>query len=117
LTLEEKIEEERAALLSTNLTPVTLESFNDWKRRKAERKQKELEERMKEESKKAGSKGGHNILSGKALFKYDPTLFKDDDNAADEAIYEERDDDFDYEEEEKKQSDMRNKEEIKQNAD
>jgi len=28
---------------------------------------------MKEESKKA--KGGHNVLSGKALFKYDPTLF------------------------------------------
>jgi len=73
LTLEEKIEEERAALESTKLTPVTLETFNDWKRRKAEKKQKDLEDKMKEEVKKA--KGSHNILSGKALFKYDPTLF------------------------------------------
>lgn len=57
---------------------------------------------MKEEVKKA--KGSHNILSGKALFKYDPTLFQDDENAADEKIYEEREEDFE-EEEEKKESD------------
>jgi len=88
LTLEEKIEEERAALPSSGLTPVTLETFQDWKRRKAERKQKELEAKMKEEEKK-GAKG-KNIMSGKALFKYDPTLFKDDEDAADEKIYEER---------------------------
>ncbi len=43
LTLEEKIEEERAALVSTTLTMVTLETFNDWKKRKAEKKQLELE--------------------------------------------------------------------------
>ena len=30
---------------------------------------------MREEAKK-GEKKGFNILSGKALFKYDPTLFK-----------------------------------------
>lgn len=93
LTLEEKIEEERAALPSAGLTPVTLETFKDWKRRKAERKQKELEDRMKEEAKKASSKG-NNIMSGKALFKYDPTLFQDDENAADEKIYEEREEDI-----------------------
>ena len=45
MTLEEQIEEERAALPSTGLTQVTLETFLDWKKRKAERKQKELEER------------------------------------------------------------------------
>jgi len=67
---------------------VTLETFTEWKRRKAERKQKELEDRMKEEAKK-GSKGS-NILSGRALFKYDPTLFQDDEAAADSAVYEER---------------------------
>jgi hypothetical protein len=44
-----------------------------WKKRKAERKQKELEAKAVEESKKVG--GGKNVLSGKALFKYDPTLF------------------------------------------
>lgn len=54
MTLEEKIEEERAALPSTGLTPVTLETFMDWKKRKAEKKQKEAEDKMKEEAKKAG---------------------------------------------------------------
>ena len=90
LTIEEKIEEERAALPSEGLIPVTLETFNDWKRRKAEKKQKELEDRMKEEAKKAGGKGGSGILSGRALFKFDPTLFQDDEAAADSAVYEER---------------------------
>lgn len=46
---------------------------------------------MKEEQKKAGGKGSH-VLSGKMLFKYDPTLFKDDDGAADVEDYEERND-------------------------
>ncbi len=75
LTIEEKIEEERAALPSEGLTPVTYETLMEWKRKKAERKQKELEEKMKEEAKKAGSKGGSGIMSGRALFKYDPNLF------------------------------------------
>lgn len=103
LTLEEKIEEERLALPTTGLTPVTLKSLNEWKLRKAEKKQKELEDRMKEEA-KAGNKKGFNILSGKALFKYDPTLFKDDEEAADEDIYQERTEE--EEEEEKKQQEQ-----------
>jgi len=37
---------------------------------------------MKEEEKKGANKG-KGILSGRALFKYDPTLFRDDENAAD----------------------------------
>ena len=49
--LEEKIEEERAKLESDKLTPVTLETFLAWKKRKAERKQKELEEKMEEAKK------------------------------------------------------------------
>lgn len=75
LTVEEKIEEERAKLPSDNLTPVTLESFKAWKIRKAERKQRELEEKMKEEAKKNASSKGAGVLSGRALFKFDPTLF------------------------------------------
>ena len=98
MTIEEKIEEERAALPSEGLTPVTLESFTEWKRRKAERKQKELEEKMKEEAKKAGSKGGSGILSGRALFKYDPNLFQDDEAAAGHDLYEERNEEDDEEE-------------------
>jgi hypothetical protein len=37
-TIEEIIEEERAALPSTGLTPVTKETFYDWKRRREERR-------------------------------------------------------------------------------
>jgi hypothetical protein len=59
----------------------------DWKKRKAEEKQKAMEEKMKEEVKKAS---GKSIMSGRALFKYDPNLFVDDEEAADEQTYEER---------------------------
>lgn len=38
---------------------------------------------MKEEEKKVSNKKT-NIMSGRALFKYDPTLFTDDEEAADE---------------------------------
>ncbi len=83
LTIEEKIEEERAALPHEGLTPVTYDTLMAWKKRKAERKQKELEEKLKEEQKKTGSKTGAGILSGRALFKFDPNLFQDDEAAAD----------------------------------
>ena len=42
---------------------------------------------MKEEAKK-GAKGS-NVMSGKALFKYDSSLFQDDEQAADEHFYDE----------------------------
>lgn len=86
ITIEEKIEEERAKLGTEGLTPVTKASFEAWKIKKAEKKQKELEEKMKDAEKKTAGGKAH-VLSGKALFKYDPTLFKDDDNAAEEQLY------------------------------
>ena len=46
MTLEEKIEEERAALPADGLTPVTFETFMKWKADKAARKQEELEQKM-----------------------------------------------------------------------
>lgn len=46
-TLEEQIEEERAALKSDGLTPVTKESFFKWKADRRARKQAELEEKLK----------------------------------------------------------------------
>lgn len=49
LTLEETIEEDRAALPSEGLIPVTLESFTEWKRQRALKKQADLEARVKEE--------------------------------------------------------------------
>jgi hypothetical protein len=40
---------------------------------------------------KKGSKGKKgSIMSGKALFTYDPTLFKDDEDAVDDDLYEDR---------------------------
>lgn len=55
-TIEEIIEEERAALPAEGMTPVTLESFHEWKKQRQERRQKELEKKAAEEAKK-GSKG------------------------------------------------------------
>lgn len=97
MPLEEKIEIERQQLPSEGLIPVTLESFMKWKADRAERKQKEAEERMAQEIAKASAKGnnknfGAGVMSGKALFTYDPSLFQDDDGAVDEDKYEERSD-------------------------
>ena len=78
-TLEEIIEEERAALPSEGLTPVTKESFLAWKERRKKEKQEALEAKMKDaELKKAtqrqaGKKGG--IMNGRALFAYNKDLF------------------------------------------
>lgn len=46
-TLEEEIEEERAALRSDDLTPVTKESFFAWKERRKKQKQDVVEEELK----------------------------------------------------------------------
>ena len=87
--MEEQIEEERRKLPSEGLTPVTLASFNKWKEDRARRKQEELEKKMAAEVAQKGVRGAKGIMSGKALFTYDPTLFMDDDGAADDKQYEE----------------------------
>ena len=89
-TIEESIEEERKRLPATGLTPVTAESFARWKEARTKRKAEELESRRVDEAKKTGTKG-YSALSGRALFTYDPSLFKDDD-AADEHLDFEEDD-------------------------
>ena len=48
LTMEEEIEEQRAALPADGLTPVTLESFLAWKEAKAKKKAEELEAQIEE---------------------------------------------------------------------
>ena len=94
-TLEELIEEERAALPSIGLTPVTKETFFAWKAKRAAMKQAELEEKLiAAEAQKASKKGmgkdkNKGIMNGRALFTYQPTLFKDDENAMGEDGYEE----------------------------
>lgn len=79
MTIEEKIEEERA-MLATH-TPLTFEVFLEWK----EKKKREREEQEAEDLTKADKdrKAGKTVsLSGRALFTFDPSLFVDDDNAA-----------------------------------
>ena len=70
---------------SDGLTPVTKESFFAWKERRRAKKQADLEEEMKkaELEKAMGKKkqGGKNsILNGRALFQFNPDLFKDGDD-------------------------------------
>ena len=76
LTLEERIEEQRAALKYDECTRVTLETFKKWKADKEQKKQDELMAKVEAEKAK-GVKGGKafGFMSGKALFTYDPTLF------------------------------------------
>eukprot|EP01022_Parablepharisma_sp_SALTPOND_P019524 TRINITY_DN334_c0_g1_i1.p2 TRINITY_DN334_c0_g1~~TRINITY_DN334_c0_g1_i1.p2 ORF type:complete len:622 (+),score=126.32 TRINITY_DN334_c0_g1_i1:1223-3088(+) len=82
--IEEIIDAERDELLRrTNLTKVTLQTLNAWKLRKQQERDKKAAEEMKRESKKGGGKM-HNMLSGRALFKFDPTAFKDDEDAMEE---------------------------------
>lgn len=106
LTIEEQIELERALLKSDGLHPVTKDSFFEWKRLKAEKKQSDLETKMKEEVKKGGK---NTVMSGKALFKYDPSLFQDDEQAADEKFYEEIIDEEEESKEEEEKVDTNNK--------
>ena len=85
-TIEEQIEEERAALPSEGLTPVTKDSFFAWKERRKKEKQQALEDALKKSledkaAKKAALKGKNSIMNGRALFAYNPELFKDDDIA------------------------------------
>ncbi|CEM07748.1 unnamed protein product [Vitrella brassicaformis CCMP3155] len=84
--IEELIEEERASLKRDGLTPVTLETFQAWKKRKEDDRLAALEEERQAEAKKTGGKG-LGVMSGRDLFTYDPTLFVDDDDAADADEY------------------------------
>lgn len=82
ISIEEIIEQQRASLGAKGATPVTEASLAKWKEDKKKRKAEDLEKKRKEEAKRNGGRG-LNILSGRALFSYDPTLFRDDDEADD----------------------------------
>lgn len=84
MTLEEKIEEERANLKHEGLTPVTLETFNQWKLDRAARRQSELEAKIAaEEIKGKRDRTQMTFMSGRALFSYNPDLFEDAEGAED----------------------------------
>ena len=62
-----------------------------WKADKAERKRQELEQKMlAEEAKGRRDRSQMQFMSGRALFQFNPDLFADDENAADDI-----DEDFD----------------------
>lgn len=90
LTLEERLEEERSKLRSDGLTRVTKKSFEEWKLKQAQLAEEEIEAKRVQAAKKHGGKG-LQVMSGRMLFKYDPTLFKDDDNALDADGYDQID--------------------------
>lgn len=80
ISMEELVETKRAELSArSDLTPVTLETFVRWKKRKLrERAEKEKEEDSK---KKVNAKSGQTSgLSGRELFSYDPTMAGEEDD-------------------------------------
>jgi len=87
INILEEIEEARMKITSDSCTKITKEIFEKWKEDKKKKKEEEIENKRKEEAKKTGGKG-LNVLSGKQLFSYDPTLFVDDMDAADDEEYE-----------------------------
>ncbi|KAI0234019.1 Translation machinery-associated protein 46 [Massospora cicadina] len=82
ITLEEFLEIERHQL-GPNLTPVTLDSFNEWKRKRLAKQESDANELRK--SREAAFKAGKNLqLSGRELFDYNPSLAVDTDAWADD---------------------------------
>lgn len=90
--LEDRIERQRRAL--TTRTPVTLERLRLWLKNKQERKA-EQEALVMEEAKENYKKGKRPVISGRALFAIDPSLFIDDDAAGEDALEREASDDDD----------------------
>lgn len=92
-----EIDKARALLDTSKGTPVTLESFNEWKikqkAKKAEEEKKDALQKMKKTSKKNKHGSG---MSGRALFTFREDLFVDDFDAAADQDYE-----FEQEEDEK----------------
>lgn len=85
ISLEELIENERAAL-GPNVTRITLETFLAWKKRKRQEKVDRAREEM--EKKKADFKAGKSlVVSGREVFEFRPELVDDDDAEADDSRY------------------------------
>lgn len=76
ISLEEFLEVERHKL-GTNLTPVTKESFEKWKRTRLDKKAAEQDAMQK--TKDAQHAAGKNVgMSGRDLFSYNPEWFADE---------------------------------------
>ncbi|KAI8967623.1 hypothetical protein BDF20DRAFT_900331 [Mycotypha africana] len=102
ISLEEFLETERHKL-GPNLTPVTLESFNEWKKNRVTKKEEEENKakKAKENRLKAGRSQG---MSGRDLFEFNPELARDDDEDEDAIDFSA----FDREEAEKERDRLEN---------
>lgn len=96
ISLEELIENERAAL-GADVTRITLETFLAWKKRKRQEKVDKAREEM--EKKKADFKAGKSlVVSGREVFEFHPELVDDDDAEASDTRYASEDGEEDEEE-------------------
>lgn len=86
--MEELVEQKRAELSAKpNLTPVTLETFVKWKKRKLREKAEKA--KKDSDSKKDKAKAGNTLgLSGKEVFSFNPSIAgeEEDDDEEGEAV-------------------------------
>ncbi|PVF95688.1 hypothetical protein CPB86DRAFT_710733 [Serendipita vermifera] len=80
ISLEEFLEVERHKL-GTNLTPVTPETFAEWKRTRLDKKAAE-DEALKKAKETQNAAGKVNGMSGRDLFDYRPEWFAEEDDEA-----------------------------------
>ena len=79
ISIEELVEHKRAELGANNkkLTPVSLQTFVAWKKRKL--REKAESEKKEENEKKKKMKQGMTIgMSGRDMFLYDPKMLNDE---------------------------------------
>jgi len=98
LDMYEKIDLERSKLDSTKGTPITEETFKVWKEKQRLKKIKEaaLLDKQEKLAGKNNKRAAHG-MSGRQLFALDPSLFQDDEDAAQGGDYEEEEDEGDEE--------------------
>jgi len=85
ISIEDLVEKERAQL-GFNLTRITYETFQLWKKKKLKEKQDNA--RKEEDRKRAEFKAGRHIgLSGRDMFTFNPEMASDDVTGEDEAAF------------------------------
>mmetsp|Transcript_2976 Transcript_2976/g.4304 ORF Transcript_2976/g.4304 Transcript_2976/m.4304 type:complete len:315 (+) Transcript_2976:119-1063(+) len=78
-----RIEKQRRQLDLSKCTPVTPESFKEWREKKLAEDKRIAEAREAEELAKAKASGKKVAVTGKALYQLDASIFQDDEDAAD----------------------------------
>lgn len=86
LDIAEQIEIERTRLDISKCTPVTEERLKEWMATRKKQRDAEIEAERAAAAKKSSGRVGQ-ALSGRSLFQLDPSLFKDDDDAADDDVF------------------------------